>query len=61
MCPCCGYCPACGRRNLAPYNPFQPPYPPYIPPLGYPWGGTTQPTITYGNGTLQTIQFQQNT
>ena len=30
VCPNCGYCPCCGRRNLT-VDPYVPYYPPYTP------------------------------
>ncbi len=31
VCPACGYCPHCGRRNATPYNPWPQPYNPWRP------------------------------
>lgn len=45
-CPCCGYCPACGRRNPVPV-PMNPlpwyPLPPFVPIAPY----TPMPTAPY--------------
>ena len=58
VCPNCGYCPCCGRRNLTvdPYVPYYPPYTPiwivphYTPSMfsGYIGDGPgyTSPTVT---------------
>jgi len=40
VCPACGYCPCCGRRNLTvdPYVPYYPPYTPiWIVPTNVPF------------------------
>ena len=42
-CPNCGYCPACGRARVQPYNPWL-----Y---QNYWWGSTSTPYINY-SGTL---------
>ena len=54
-CPNCGYCPTCGRRNVAPYQPWGTwPWPARPMPLGPIWttyGGAPPAvsTITYTN------------
>lgn len=67
-CPCCGYCPTCGRRNgywpvpIAPSVPVAPwpGYPSYPSPW---WSITPQPgpqryTITFGDSTATPLSVR---
>ena len=52
VCPCCGYCPTCGRRNLSPH--YIPPTPIWVVPQIYPgvypiWTTSNIPNTTGGN------------
>ena len=48
VCPNCGYCPNCGRRNVMPphypWGQYIPPQIPWQSPTAVPW---TSPRITY--------------
>ena len=73
-CPCCGYCPHCGRRDAQPYNPVYPFYPapyyqqpwmtPYTPYCGdIPGGlgtGTAAGGMSVGGATGELITTNTN-
>jgi hypothetical protein len=50
VCPSCGYCDHCGRRDAAPWNPYRL-YPTYPQPWYQPWFGVVPP-YPYGTMTV---------
>lgn len=57
-CPCCGYCPHCGRRNTQPWVPQYPwavPFSPYTWPTTICGGGYAGSNLTGAVSSVQTV------